>query len=247
MATQQQDNWSSEASNTPPRPSGYWQSIQLLTNRTGLPKRGLIRAQAGHQGGAVVGSAAGRRDPRCGLRRCVLTFQHSQPKPKLTFPDGVLNVDFARILAQGTGRVHGIDSSAAMIAAAQASASSANLAHKATFEGTPHLTQPYLATCPNLCISPSPRRNPPPIHTLPPNRHIHQSLLQRRPPLDPPPPHHPRSRLPRRARRPRPRRHLHLRNGRTRQRLRDPGGTAGSGRTARRAGARAGGGSVVFS
>ena len=66
-----------------------------------------------------------------------LTFQHSQSEPKLTFPDGVLNVDFARILAQGTGRVHGIDSSAAMIAAAQASASSAGLADKATFEGTP--------------------------------------------------------------------------------------------------------------
>lgn len=49
--------------------------------------------------------------------------------------DGVLNLDMARIVAQGSGRVHGIDSSPAMIAAATAAAESAGLANKCTFEG----------------------------------------------------------------------------------------------------------------
>jgi ubiquinone/menaquinone biosynthesis C-methylase UbiE len=55
----------------------------------------------------------------------------------LTFAaaDGVLNLDMARIVARGSGHVHGIDSSPAMIAAAQAAVESAGLADKCTFEG----------------------------------------------------------------------------------------------------------------
>ncbi|AEO70142.1 uncharacterized protein THITE_123024 [Thermothielavioides terrestris NRRL 8126] len=48
--------------------------------------------------------------------------------------DGVLNVEMARVVAQGSGRIHGIDSSPAMIAAAQKAAESAALADRCTFE-----------------------------------------------------------------------------------------------------------------
>jgi hypothetical protein len=50
--------------------------------------------------------------------------------------DGVLNVEMAKILANGTGRVHGIDSSPAMIEAAKVAAKAAGVEQKATFEGT---------------------------------------------------------------------------------------------------------------
>jgi hypothetical protein len=56
--------------------------------------------------------------------------------------DGVLNVEMARVVAQGSGRIHGIDSSPAMIAAAQKAAESAALADRCTFEGTTALTSP---------------------------------------------------------------------------------------------------------
>ncbi|KAK4100647.1 S-adenosyl-L-methionine-dependent methyltransferase [Parathielavia hyrcaniae] len=48
--------------------------------------------------------------------------------------DGVLNVEMARILSKGSGHVHGIDSSPAMITAARAAAESAGLSEKCTFE-----------------------------------------------------------------------------------------------------------------
>lgn len=38
---------------------------------------------------------------------------------ELTFQDGILNVEFAKLLAQGTGTQHGIDSSASMIETAR--------------------------------------------------------------------------------------------------------------------------------
>lgn len=47
----------------------------------------------------------------------------------------MLDVQIAHILGQGSGRIHGIDSSPAMIEAAQAAAGSAGLADKCTFEG----------------------------------------------------------------------------------------------------------------
>lgn len=50
--------------------------------------------------------------------------------------DGVLNVEMAKIFANGTGRVHGIDSSPAMIEAAKVAAKAAGVEQKATFEGT---------------------------------------------------------------------------------------------------------------
>lgn len=36
-----------------------------------------------------------------------------------TNPDGILDLEFSKVLAQGSGSLHGIDSSAAMIEAAQ--------------------------------------------------------------------------------------------------------------------------------
>ena len=51
--------------------------------------------------------------------------------------DGVLNLQIAQILATGTGKIHGIDSSVAMIESAKKAASSDNAASKVcTFEGS---------------------------------------------------------------------------------------------------------------
>lgn len=47
-------------------------------------------------------------------------------------PDGILNADFAKVLAQGSGHVHGIDSSPAMIEAAKELCKDSP---NATFEG----------------------------------------------------------------------------------------------------------------
>ncbi|OAA62827.1 methyltransferase type 11 [Niveomyces insectorum RCEF 264] len=47
--------------------------------------------------------------------------------------DGVLDLQFARVLAQGTGRLHGVDSSAAMITAAGKAAADAHFTN-CTFE-----------------------------------------------------------------------------------------------------------------
>lgn len=52
-----------------------------------------------------------------------------------TCVDGVLNLDMAKIVSRGSGRVHGIDSSPAMITAAKAAVEAAGLADKCTFEG----------------------------------------------------------------------------------------------------------------
>lgn len=46
--------------------------------------------------------------------------------------DGILNLDFAKFLAEGTGSVHGIDSSAKMIASARDLCKDYN---NCTFEG----------------------------------------------------------------------------------------------------------------
>lgn len=46
--------------------------------------------------------------------------------------DGILNVEFAKVLATGTGSVHGIDSSPAMIEAARELCKDSK---NATFEG----------------------------------------------------------------------------------------------------------------
>ncbi|KAL2270971.1 hypothetical protein VTJ83DRAFT_342 [Remersonia thermophila] len=48
--------------------------------------------------------------------------------------DGVLDVEMAKVLARGAGRVHGIDSSAAMISAAQEAARKAGLADRCSFQ-----------------------------------------------------------------------------------------------------------------
>lgn len=49
-------------------------------------------------------------------------------------PDGVLNVQIGHVLAHGRGSIHGIDSSPAMIAAAEAAVRTAGLS-SCTFEG----------------------------------------------------------------------------------------------------------------
>jgi ubiquinone/menaquinone biosynthesis C-methylase UbiE len=47
--------------------------------------------------------------------------KHSSPfwPTQADHPDGILNVEFAKILAQGSGSMHGIDSSPSMIEAAR--------------------------------------------------------------------------------------------------------------------------------
>jgi hypothetical protein len=53
--------------------------------------------------------------------------------------DGVLNVQFAQTLAKGKGKIHGVDASEAMIAAAEkAAASDAVAQNVCTFEGLLH-------------------------------------------------------------------------------------------------------------
>lgn len=49
----------------------------------------------------------------------------------LVLSDGILNADFAKVLAQGNGSMHGIDSSASMIEAARELCRDSN---KSTFE-----------------------------------------------------------------------------------------------------------------
>jgi hypothetical protein len=50
--------------------------------------------------------------------------------------DGILNIEFAKTLSKGTGKVHGIDSSEAMINAAKKAAAADPAASKTcTFEG----------------------------------------------------------------------------------------------------------------
>lgn len=62
--------------------------------------------------------------------------------------DGVLDVQLAEVLARGSGHLHGIDSSPAMISAAAGRAERAGLSATATFEGStprpplPHLFRP---------------------------------------------------------------------------------------------------------
>lgn len=53
-----------------------------------------------------------------------------------TTTDGVLDIQIAKTLAAGTGKIHGIDSSASMISTSQAAvAADASLSEICTFEG----------------------------------------------------------------------------------------------------------------
>lgn len=68
-----------------------------------------------------------------GAYACVMwTRQLSIP---FLLQTGVLDIAFARVLARGNGRLHGIDYSPAMIAEAKAAAEAAGLADRCTFEG----------------------------------------------------------------------------------------------------------------
>jgi tRNA/tmRNA/rRNA uracil-C5-methylase (TrmA/RlmC/RlmD family) len=51
--------------------------------------------------------------------------------------DGIINLQIAETLAKGTGRIHGVDSSAAMITASKKSvaAADASIQNVCTFEG----------------------------------------------------------------------------------------------------------------
>jgi len=50
--------------------------------------------------------------------------------------DGIINLELASILASGSGRIHGVDSSASMIESANKAASNSSAASKTcTFEG----------------------------------------------------------------------------------------------------------------
>lgn len=61
---------------------------------------------------------------------------HSLQNIFLTFlSDGVLNIQIALILAKGTGRIHGVDSSVAMIETARKEAEKAGVSKICTFEG----------------------------------------------------------------------------------------------------------------
>jgi len=60
--------------------------------------------------------------------------------------DGVLNLQIAQTLAKGKGRIHGVDTSEAMISAAKKAAASDAVAKKVcTFEGKSSLTSFLLA------------------------------------------------------------------------------------------------------
>jgi len=50
-------------------------------------------------------------------------------------PDGVLNLQIAQTLKQGSGKIHGTDFSAAMIKTSQEKALKANVTDICTFEG----------------------------------------------------------------------------------------------------------------
>jgi hypothetical protein len=54
--------------------------------------------------------------------------------------DGILNLQIAQTLSQGTGKIHGIDSSTAMISAAKQDAEKAGVEKICTFEGISLLT-----------------------------------------------------------------------------------------------------------
>ncbi|EGY15658.1 methyltransferase [Verticillium dahliae VdLs.17] len=53
--------------------------------------------------------------------------------------DGVLNIEFAKVLSQGQGAVHGIDASPSMISAAARAAEAAPGGDRCTFEGALHV------------------------------------------------------------------------------------------------------------
>ena len=60
--------------------------------------------------------------------------------------DGIIDLQFADVLAQGAGRLHGIDSSVAMIEAAEKATNDAGIAN-ATFEGASRLLRMIFAFC----------------------------------------------------------------------------------------------------
>jgi tRNA/tmRNA/rRNA uracil-C5-methylase (TrmA/RlmC/RlmD family) len=65
--------------------------------------------------------------------------------PSLTVPhqtDGVLDLQIGQVLSRGTGSLHGIDSSPAMIAAADKAAADAGLGSKCSFQGYSPLFSP---------------------------------------------------------------------------------------------------------
>ena len=61
--------------------------------------------------------------------------------------DGILNLEFGKLLAQGKGSVHGVDSSAAMIQSAQELCKDMP---NCTFDGTDLLPCPALSSCSSL-------------------------------------------------------------------------------------------------
>lgn len=67
------------------------------------------------------------------FRKCTSLFCRLANSDEST--DGILNVEIAKTLAKGTGHIHGIDSSASMIASAQVLASKST-ASACTFQGT---------------------------------------------------------------------------------------------------------------
>jgi tRNA/tmRNA/rRNA uracil-C5-methylase (TrmA/RlmC/RlmD family) len=76
----------------------------------------------------------------------VLNWLDTQPSDQILdigCGDGVINLDLALTLSTGTGRIHGIDASPAMIASAQkAAASDPRIAKICTFEGISLLLSP---------------------------------------------------------------------------------------------------------
>ena len=72
----------------------------------------------------MAGSTKRRRGAGYRVRRLVFSTSRTvlAPPHRLlmhVLPDGILNLEFAKALSQGSGSIHGIDSSAAMIDAAE--------------------------------------------------------------------------------------------------------------------------------
>lgn len=75
-------------------------------------------------------------DIGCGGTPSLFPLTVKPPPPSLILPpDGVLALQIGHTLSRGTGSLHGIDSSPAMIAAAENAAGAAGLGNKCTFQG----------------------------------------------------------------------------------------------------------------
>lgn len=139
MAAEKQDNWSSEVKPPPPTitkinpPTNPRTTKAYQHSASFVPKLATkIMQWLDPQPDDVI------LDIGCGGTPSLSTLPVNSPSQSLTIPhqpDGVLDLQIGHILSRGTGSLHGIDSSPAMIAAAEKAAVDAGLRSKCTFQG----------------------------------------------------------------------------------------------------------------